>query len=1401
MATIIQIPGALEIAGNIPDILLDSELPVNFKLLLGAETLLDETYDPDATGRISIRLRDILPTFLSVSIPDAHVYEQTGAVKTFTFDIDGVTSNHTVVAGGVNGTIDATTFLAGNWLTWQLQQKRVKYLDPEYLSYYATETATVELKAYFATGDPVTISLANLTAGKLYTLDVNFQYLTGLFEGQPVYFDIWTEDASAVRLSFVQRYVLHNDYFDQDDIFVFENSLGGIDTVRFTGEKEEDNKFDISSALFDEDTIDFEVDYNQVFRKKTGFFASDRERVWANEFFNSTKRYLVTGDGLKQVTLSDPKASMNKGDNASINYEFRFALSKQTKYLNLARSEELPENVEIIDPEEEVFFLAPRLIEFPAATINELLVIPVQDPFSQEWKHLAYSSIISDLLEKAGQLQETIVGSHNHDDKYVGLIGDQTIYGVKSFAGVIKGDTKTSRSIPFVSGFAGTGFKLFLDDDKYKFEIDDLVVRNTLKVNELEINKVRAIGGSFLISSATAVIHSIEGNNLIIDTDGGNKPIEFAVDDFIWAQQFTGRNVSNYLGKVTAVYQSTELGEAYITVTNLEGTPWAGAEILQKGNSADASRQSMIYITASDSNNPYIDLLSGVNDGSFTGKQKVRLGNLTGIIDAVFGELAGYGLFGDNVYLKGKLSVAPGSLGYENLDDKPDLSVFALENDVAAITANLQAQIDGQIMTFFDTYVPSLTNAPANTWATNADKDKHLGDLFYNKTTGLGYRFSKTDSVYSWELLKDTDVALALANAAEAQDTADGKRRVFTAQPTTPYDVGDLWSGGPSGELMKCKTARASGAYLAADWEKAAKYTDDTAVNNLQIGGRNLLLNSNLDGVILLFGVTANLTNVSNTALPSKQVFTITEITKTIGDYVFYIPVEQDPSRFSQSFIGREITISFYIKTNYAQVIYGWGTPLTSTNIGTSWLKVAFGGLYTGGNIHFMLNGQGLSTVEISSVKIEFGNKPTDWTPAPEDLDYLTSALQNNTTIQGGLLSTTLLRLGAVNNAGTWVEKAGINGLVGNDDTPRFWAGGTLAQAIARVAGDIASGAKTVITEGGKLFGREVELFGSMATAPPGVPRILIDHASQSIIIFDASNNPKSIITSQNIPSLETLLAGNSNSVSVTKVVTASASPGSPYVNNTQYTATLTLSSASSNYKVTTPPIVCSVSVYDDLGDGGTALVYATLIKPDLSEQSLGTVQVVLAPGNFSDSLNITIPQQTFYALPSGDYKIKLYAFASEAGGAGVASASISIVSPNNILSGESIVEVSRIYRDGMFLIHNASHYHYISPTKEIVKNDEIKGFGVLAAAVVSDTGVVTNTFNSIGNVGAASSGLYVIGHNLGHTNYSVVVTPESNGDATAIIESRTATICNVRLRLSGTGTNMPFSITIFGRA
>ncbi len=145
--------------------------------------------------------------------------------------------------------------------------------------------------------------------------------------------------------------------------------------------------------------------------------------------------------------------------------------------------------------------------------------------------------------------------------------------------------------------------------------------------------------------------------------------------------------------------------------------------------------------------------------------------------------------------------------------------------------ASLQSQIDGQIETWYYDYQPTLNNAPASSWTTEAERAKHEGDLFYWKSKGYSYRFLKEGSTWMWQLITDSDITTALAKASEAQDTADSKRRVFTSTPYPPYDVGDLWTQGTTGDILTCMTSRSSGSYVSSDWQKKNKYIDQAAAN------------------------------------------------------------------------------------------------------------------------------------------------------------------------------------------------------------------------------------------------------------------------------------------------------------------------------------------------------------------------------------------------------------------------------------------------------------------------------------------------------------------------------------------------------------------------------------------
>lgn len=184
-----------------------------------------------------------------------------------------------------------------------------------------------------------------------------------------------------------------------------------------------------------------------------------------------------------------------------------------------------------------------------------------------------------------------------------------------------------------------------------------------------------------------------------------------------------------------------------------------------------------------------------------------------------------------------RLSVVSLSIQGETVADIAEKKAESSLNDFMSniynpMISSLQKQIDGQIETFYYDYEPTLNNVPAKEWDTEEKKTAHEGDLFYWKSKGYAYRFQKDGSAWNWQLVQDTDITLAMQKAAEAKDTADSKRRVFTATPYPPYDVGDLWVGNDTSDLMRCQRSRQSGAYDSSDWIKAVKYTDDSELNN-----------------------------------------------------------------------------------------------------------------------------------------------------------------------------------------------------------------------------------------------------------------------------------------------------------------------------------------------------------------------------------------------------------------------------------------------------------------------------------------------------------------------------------------------------------------------------------------
>lgn len=427
---------------------------------------------------------------------------------------------------------------------------------------------------------------------------------------------------------------------------------------------------------------------------------------------------------------------------------------------------------------------------------------------------------------------------------------------------------------------------------------DYLEVRMKAIFEELVVKKTSTIGGKEIISPAGGVVaHKVEEvtvtyNNVsqkayrcyfLAEQEGDSVDNDFAVNDQVRSESFNVRKgtyhkVGNHFYWRLVIGRDEDPVELegkkyhYIDLSDTDcatasDVPAKGDVLNQCGNRTDVERQNCLIFSAVDTYSPSIGLYHGINSYSFANREYVEYG-VNKQTNKAFFNVYGDMYVGDRptkennyegssyikydsatkqVSVKGKISAK------STVDDK-ELSQYIKENSAKGLTeeqvnnliknsqviADLQNQVDGAIETWFYEGVPTLKNAPANSWKTDKDKETHLGDLYYDNKTGKAYRFAKDGNTYKWTIITDTDIAKALSDASKAQETADGKMKVFSTQPNPPYQVGDIWvnatypSDGSTykNEVLRCQTKKAAGSqFVIGDWIKASKYTDDTVAN------------------------------------------------------------------------------------------------------------------------------------------------------------------------------------------------------------------------------------------------------------------------------------------------------------------------------------------------------------------------------------------------------------------------------------------------------------------------------------------------------------------------------------------------------------------------------------------
>lgn len=413
---------------------------------------------------------------------------------------------------------------------------------------------------------------------------------------------------------------------------------------------------------------------------------------------------------------------------------------------------------------------------------------------------------------------------------------------------------KGIQSPGFSTGALGTGLCLKMDEngDSY-IEVDRMLVRKVAEFIQLVIQEIKHVGGQIVLTPASMKCIRVEDTGsayrCYFEATDGKKTVEnqFVSGDQARAQTFNVKEGVNENVKNTYYWRLvTGVGDNYIDLSKTDcdagsTVPAAGDEIVQLGNRNDVARQAAIILSAYGNDAPYFKMYRGINSYKLEGKEFVNLSREDVMIISDNIKLS----TGETVkeYINGAVGNVQSKV--DEVSGKVEDAVERLaeqQNYIAAlqkIIEDLQDQIDGVIESHYGKTDPTTSNSPANEWTTEEQKQAHSNDTYTNLSTGKSWKWVKDGDTWKWNAITDTATEKALSAAAKAQDTADGKRRVFVSQPTTgqAYDVGDLWVNATYGDtykndLLRCKTAKKENeAFSISHWELASRYTDDTKAN------------------------------------------------------------------------------------------------------------------------------------------------------------------------------------------------------------------------------------------------------------------------------------------------------------------------------------------------------------------------------------------------------------------------------------------------------------------------------------------------------------------------------------------------------------------------------------------
>ena len=399
MVTIVSKPDELSLSGNLKSFKISTSTPINFTLSVDSEMLVNETYHP-SNNIAEIDIKDVVINALNFILQYSTSYVQPTIIRTFIANIDGQEFSFKAIRTGVSNLADSPlNWLKGNFLTWQPKLKKITYYTPEWLTYYAVIACDIKIKAYFNDKTNKTITLQNCVAGLAYTFNMQYAVVSGLFSGErPMYYEIAAYNG-AEQISYTQRYIVSEQYSNDEQWILFENSLGGIDTFRAIGVTDFNGEHTHNCSVIDDIMEEFQVDTERLYTKNTGHL-NKYERRWLLDFFPSRSKFIYQDSAIHKISLKESEVAYRSSDLPS-SYTFTYRFADINPYLNLIRDEgTLPSNISISVPDSANFTIPPRLAEFPRVPLHEGVIIPAFDPNGDKPTVASFDAIKNKIKEE-----------------------------------------------------------------------------------------------------------------------------------------------------------------------------------------------------------------------------------------------------------------------------------------------------------------------------------------------------------------------------------------------------------------------------------------------------------------------------------------------------------------------------------------------------------------------------------------------------------------------------------------------------------------------------------------------------------------------------------------------------------------------------------------------------------------------------------------------------------------------------------------------------------------------------------------------------------------------------------------------------------------------------------------